>query len=254
METISASVGKKGLNKYKDVATVQTLLNNNIYRLTPLRPLVVDGDCGPKTIDVIIQFQNRVVRLNNPDGRVDPGGLTLKNLNSGAREPLPTAPASIALPTTPICFPLAARPAQSYKNGMRRFGANRKGDRKHAGADLYAPVGTAIYAMDDGEITKGPYAFYLGTQAMEIKHPQFLARYGEIKGAASGLKIGEKVTKGQLIAYVGELHGLNMSMLHLELYKGSAAGPLTVRGSKPYQRRGDLIDPTSILDKAQCKK
>ena len=147
MVTISASVGKKGINKYKDVATVQTLLNNNIYRLTPLRPLVVDG-----------------------------------------------------------------------------------------------------------EITKGPYAFYLGTQAIEIKHPQFLARYGEIKGAASGLKIGDKVTKDQLIAYVGELRGLNMSMLHLELYKGSAAGPLTVRGSKPYQRRGDLIDPTSILDKSQCKK
>jgi murein DD-endopeptidase MepM/ murein hydrolase activator NlpD len=87
---------------------------------------------------------------------------------------------------------------------MRRFGANRKGDRKHAGADLYAPVGTAIYAMDDGEIINGPYAFYLGTQAVEIQHGDFVARYGEIRGVASGFKKGSKVIKGQLIAYFGQ--------------------------------------------------
>lgn len=105
--------------------------------------------------------------------------------------------------------------------------------------------------MDDGEVLKNVYAFYLGTYALEIKHTSFIARYGEIQSAAKGLKKGSKITKGQLIGYVGELRGLNMSMLHLELYSGNSTGPLTVRGNKPHQRRSDLIDPTSILDKAQ---
>jgi len=252
MESIAFPVGNGGKNQFKDVSVVQTLLNNCLYLLVPLRALSVDGKMGPVTVALIEEFQRRVVRMPKPDGRVDPGGNTLKQLNAKAKEPqLPTLPFSVQ--PLPLCFPLKARPKESYKTGMRRFGANRSGGRKHAGVDLYAPVGTAIYAIDDGEVIQGPYAFYLGTQALEIKHPQFVARYGEIRGAAPGIKKGSKVKKGQLIAYVGELRGLNMSMLHLELYSGKSSGALTVRGSKPYQRRADLIDPSNVMDKAKCQ-
>ncbi|MCW9048548.1 MAG: hypothetical protein OQK46_10755, partial [Gammaproteobacteria bacterium] len=70
---------------------------------------------------------------------------------------------------------------------------------------------------------------------------------------AAGIVTGAKVKRGQVIAYVGELvfkSGNKMSMLHLETYKGTLTGSLTVRSSKPYQRRGDLFDPTQMLDKA----
>lgn len=150
-------------------------------------------------------------------------------------------------------FPLKIAPTESYKEGMRAFGANRTNGRKHAGCDLYAPVGTPIYAMDDGEVIRGPYSFYLGTFALEVKHPDFVARYGEISGAAPGIKAGAKVKKGQLLGYVGELtfkSGNKMSMLHLELYRGTASGNLTT-SALPYKRRGDLFDPTSILDNAK---
>ena len=150
-------------------------------------------------------------------------------------------------------FPLKIAPTKSYTDGMRAFGANRSNGRKHAGCDLYAPVGTPIYAMDDGEVIRGPYSFYLGTFALEVKHPDFVARYGEISGAAPGVKTGAKVKKGQLLGYVGELvfkSGTRMSMLHLELYRGTATGSLST-SALPYKRRGDLIDPTAILDKAK---
>ena len=55
-----------------------------------------------------------------------------------------------------------------------------------------------------------------------------------------------------MIAYVGTLtfkSGNTISMLHLELYSGQGTGPLTVRDNV-YRRRGDLIDPTAILDAA----
>lgn len=236
------------MNRFEDVATVQTLLNDNMHQLAPLRPIEPDGRIGPVTIGVIESFQERAVGLTRPDGRVDPGGRTIRTLLRGAREiserPLPL----VFLPTgarRPI-----SNPTKSYKTGMRRFGARRKKGRLHAGCDLYAPVGTAIYAMDDGELIRDPYAFYLGTYALEVEHPDFVARYGEIGSAAAGLKKGSRVKRGQVIARVGKLTGISMTMLHLELYSGKGKGPLTVRANKPYQRRSDLMDPTPVLDKA----
>lgn len=40
---------------------------------------------------------------------------------------------------------------------------------------------------------------------------------------------------------------LTLSMLHFELYSGTGSGPLTDTSNKPHMRRGDLIDPTSLL-------
>lgn len=251
MVQLQGSVGRGGLNRYADVATVQTLINDCIHLLTPLRPLTPDGVAGAVTITAIEEFQRRVLRSPNPDGRVDRGGRTLRMLVVSAR-PAPTPAASRVAPgAKSMRFPMAARPTQSYKDGMRRFGANRAKGRLHAGCDLYAPVGTPIYALDEGEVIRSVYYFYLGTYALEVQHPGFVARYGEItRDVPAGVKKGARVERGQRLGAVGLLEGINMSMLHLELYSGRVSGPLTVRGNKPYQRRSDLIDPASILDAA----
>jgi len=157
-----------------------------------------------------------------------------------------------------ICFPLAFIPKESYITGARKFGSNRSKGRKHAGCDLYAPIGTKIYAMADGEII-AHREFYLNTNQIIVKHKNFIARYGEVrpngKGIVSDLKVGSKVKKGQHIGYVGKLvfeSGTVMHMLHLELYTSAISGStLTVKANKPYQRRSDLINPTEILNKAK---
>lgn len=253
METITASVGNKGRNLFSDVSKIQELLNGNLHKIVPLTPLDTDGKIGKITISAIETYQKIVLKMANPDGRVDPNGKTIRSLNSTFQQPINDAPISvIAKSSSAYQFPLKSRPMQSYKEGMRRFGSNRKGGRRHAGCDLYAPVGTPIYAMDDGEVLRDVYAFYLGTYALEVKHTNFIARYGEISRVAGGLKKGSKIEKGQLIGYVGELRGLNMSMLHLELYKNvSNSSRLTVRSNEPYRRRADLIDPSDILDRAK---
>lgn len=146
-------------------------------------------------------------------------------------------------------FPLHKRPTQSYHENPRKFGSGRDaGKRKHAGCDLYAPVGTPIVAMEDGVVVQ-TYLFYCGTYALEVKHASgFIARYGEIQKCS--LKAGDVVKEGQVIATVGKLEGMTISMLHLELFSGVATGPLTVRGvpGGPFSRRSDLIDPTGYLD------
>jgi hypothetical protein len=38
------------------------------------------------------------------------------------------------------------------------------------------------------------------------------------------------------------------SMLHFEMFDGTATGPLTVKGAGSFSRRSDLQDPTEFLD------
>jgi murein DD-endopeptidase MepM/ murein hydrolase activator NlpD len=107
-------------------------------------------------------------------------------------------------------------------------------------------------------VTRGPYAFYAETFALEINHGSFLARYGEIQSAAE-VRAGNRVLAGQKIAKVGHLIGIEVpsDMLHLELYDNSLSGPLTVgsgsgsaaRNGVSFMRRKDLIDPTAHLNR-----
>ncbi len=145
-----------------------------------------------------------------------------------------------------MIFPLAEKPTLNWRGG-RGFGAQRDGGRKHAGCDLIVPEGTPIYAIADGRVTVGPYLFYHGTYAIEIVHPQFVARYCEIRGVADGIGVGRVVKEGELIAYVGKMY--RDSMLHLEMFTGAKKGPLTDRSRTPFCRRADLIDPTAHLDR-----
>lgn len=80
-EKIYQSVGNNGSNSITDVRTVQLLLNKNIGFLTPHLPLKVDGDCGPVTTGLIIEFQRRVMNIARPDGKIDPGGKTFEKLS-----------------------------------------------------------------------------------------------------------------------------------------------------------------------------
>ena len=72
---IRKSVGFSGVNQPEDVRKIQDYLNRN----EALPRLLADGLSGPKTIASIRNFQERF--MLTPDGRVDPGGRTQKELN-----------------------------------------------------------------------------------------------------------------------------------------------------------------------------
>ena len=79
--TISASVGRNGVNRYEDVLTIQQMLNViPAYQGGPAAALVEDGKNGPNTMGAIEKFQ-RFIGIQ-PDGRVDPNGGTLAALNA----------------------------------------------------------------------------------------------------------------------------------------------------------------------------
>lgn len=256
MVALNASVGLHGMNLPSDVRAVQMLLQRNAYRLVEGLAVAVDGHADPGTVAAIRSFQERVVLLSSPDGRVDPGGRTLRALNAWCpgRPTVASAPAAELVGVERLRFPLRSQPRASYKEGGRQFGARRTsktGHRAHAGCDLLAPKGTEILAVADGEVIRERYYFYSGTYALEIRHSNGLVvRYGEIGEAAPGIRKGAPVMRGQVIAHVGRLDS-GKSMLHLEMYRGTESGHLTDASRAPFQRRADLLDPTRFLDEAE---
>ena len=76
---INGSVGSGGDNGADDVRIVQDLLNRAAGA-----GLDVDGDCGPRTVGAITEYQKGFTA--RPDGRVDPEGLTLRKLRAAVAD------------------------------------------------------------------------------------------------------------------------------------------------------------------------
>jgi murein DD-endopeptidase MepM/ murein hydrolase activator NlpD len=148
-----------------------------------------------------------------------------------------------------VRFPLPFVPKTTYKGG-NGFGADRSGVRaglRHAANDLAAVPGTPVLAMACGQVIRGPYLFFFDTYALEVRHPDFIARYCEIDRHVE-VEVGDDVVEGQVIAYVGDQPGGDM--LHLEFFTGRLNGDLSCRPGThpPYDRRDDVFDGTQYLD------
>jgi len=232
---IDGSVGLGGENQPADVQNIVKLLNSNLRFLKPIT--AVPGNNSEELIRAIRAFQRRVGLFENPDGRVDPNGKTLRLLNLNAKTP----------ETIPnFRFPLAHPPVLSYRNGGRQFAGGRNG-RFHAACDLVGDNEQDVFAMEDGKITEGPYEFFDGTLAFEVTHKGgMVCRYCETHGLSNGLSLGDPVQKGTLLSRT-KFNSSGSVMLHLEMYSGAASGDLTT-GAPPFQRRSDLLDPTEFLD------
>jgi murein DD-endopeptidase MepM/ murein hydrolase activator NlpD len=150
-----------------------------------------------------------------------------------------------------LFFPLAIYPLLDWTKGPFQFGAVR-GGRKHAACDLVAPKNTEVFAITDGIVVEDLRPFYNGTSSIVINHYYCHVRYGELRETGGvKLKVGDKVTAGQLIGHLGVLHDKS-SMLHFELYQGNEVGPYTNRANPPFMRRKDLLDPTQLLWSLVC--
>lgn len=160
-----------------------------------------------------------------------------------------------------LFFPLPFRPDDSYHESPRSFGSNRAAGRKHAGIDLYAPIGTSVFAMADGRVLV-TQEFYSQTWDIVVDHGNFIARYCEVSKNSIKVIAGDSVKRGQKLAEVGALMMKNKtngkvcqykhSMLHLEFYRttlnAKGKNSLTNKNNPPFQRRLDLMDPTSSID------
>lgn len=98
----------------------------------------------------------------------------------------------------------------------------------HSGIDIGAPDGTPFYACADGTVQYIGAASGYG-QWIVIDHPAAVGggctEYGHMWNAFStGLKIGDKVRKGQLIGYVGSNGQSTGPHLHLTVWERGYGG------------------------------
>jgi murein DD-endopeptidase MepM/ murein hydrolase activator NlpD len=104
----------------------------------------------------------------------------------------------------------------------------------HAGIDLAGPVGTPIYATADGIVGRAEYHNGGYGNLVELNHGRGIqTRYGHLTRYT--VQAGQRVTRGQLIGYMGSTGRSTGSHLHYEVrIDGKAVNPVPFMQSNDY--------------------
>ena len=84
---------------------------------------------------------------------------------------------------------------------MRRFHPVQKRNKPHLGTDYAAPKGTPILATGDGVVIASAYAKYNGNYVKIRHNSTYTTQY--LHMSKRGVKVGQHVTQGDVIGYVG---------------------------------------------------
>ena len=88
--------------------------------------------------------------------------------------------------------------------------------RRHQGIDFSAAPGTPVRAVGDGAVIKVGYSGGFG-KLIELRHRDgMITRYGHLRGFAPSLEVGQIVTQGEVIGYVGSTGLSTGPHLHFE--------------------------------------
>ena len=99
----------------------------------------------------------------------------------------------------PLCF---NRISSSFS--YRRYHPILKVVKAHEGIDYAAPIGTAVVSIGDGTVIKAHYEKGGFGNLVAIKHPNgYETQYAHLLKYGKGIKKGKKVTRGQIVGYVG---------------------------------------------------
>jgi murein DD-endopeptidase MepM/ murein hydrolase activator NlpD len=128
-----------------------------------------------------------------------------------------------------MMFPMNPLPKCALSKSS--FGEPRPGGRIHEGLDLMASLGQEVYAVDNGVLWRqaidGDANATLSGNAWYVRLTDGTYYfYGHLSAFATGLKLGDTVTRGQLIGFVGDTGnpGPGNYHLHFEVHpKGGVA-------------------------------
>ena len=99
----------------------------------------------------------------------------------------------------------------------------------HKGVDYAAPTGTPIHATADGTVDFAGWMNGYGNTVRIQHHGKYSTLYAHASRLPAGLKKGDKVSQGQLIAYVGSTGWATGPHLHYEFrIAGTPVDPLAV--------------------------
>jgi len=116
-------------------------------------------------------------------------------------------------------FPIVGSARQGEDQG--EYGADR-GGRMHEGQDLFAPAGTRLHALSDGEVVEkgdnGGRGHYIAVHSPSLERTWLYLHMER----PSPLEVGDRVRGGQRVGAVGCSGSCFGDHLHIELRKGSS--------------------------------
>jgi murein DD-endopeptidase MepM/ murein hydrolase activator NlpD len=131
---------------------------------------------------------------------------------------------SLGLPTLQV-FPMQGRCGFTDT-----WGQARSEGRSHEGTDVIGARGLALYATNDGVISRMSTGGRLGGNAIYVKIPNgTYFYYAHLDSFAPGMAAGVPVKTGQVIGYVGST-GTTTPHLHFEVHPfgGAAVNPYAI--------------------------
>jgi murein DD-endopeptidase MepM/ murein hydrolase activator NlpD len=184
------------------------------------------------------------------DRRVEAASGDVDVRPSPKSEPRPvTSPAAPAIPT------VSANPFEDLRrrnltlpvDGIKRedlrdtFNETRGGTRRHEAIDVLAPRNTPVLAVEDGKIARLFYSEAGGITIYQFDPTtNYVYYYAHLERYADGLKEGDIVKRGQVLAYVGTTGNAPRDTPHLHF----AIFKLT---DEKRWWQGTPIDPYSVL-------
>jgi len=99
----------------------------------------------------------------------------------------------------------------------------------HRGIDYAAPRGTPAVSVGDGTVVQAGWNGLYGISVLIRHNNTYSTRYGHFSSLARGIRVGRRVTQGQIVGYVGSTGQSTGSHLHYEMHKfGSYVNPFRV--------------------------
>ncbi|TAN49668.1 MAG: M23 family peptidase [Rhodospirillales bacterium] len=115
--------------------------------------------------------------------------------------------------------------------------------RMHKGIDFGLPTGAPIQAAGEGVVEMaGPNSGY--GNYLRIRHTNgYATAYAHLSGFAKGVRVGKRVSQGQVVAYVGSTGMSTGPHLHYEvMVNGHQVNPLSIRMPSGRKLAGKELD------------
>lgn len=159
-------------------------------------------------------------------------------------------------------FPVRGRHKFTDDWGGTRSAGATGGTGKHQGNDIFAPKGTPVVAVEDGQITKIGWNTYGGNRIW--LNGKFY--YAHLDSYARGMRVGATVKAGDVIGYVGNTGDARTTPPHLHfgydpngthgqtwenpysLLTGAGQPPASDPDSIPSKYQGPIATPTELED------
>lgn len=134
---------------------------------------------------------------------------------------------------------------------LKRYHPILKRYRAHLGVDYASPRGTPIRSAGDGSVKFVGRKNGYGNVVIVSHQGGYETLYAHVNGFAKGLKAGQKVKQGTIIAYVGSSGMSTGPHLHFGLYKSNKPiNPETMlKVLKPAMSNSETTKFKAIMDK-----